>query len=353
MSVRIRFTGSARYRIRCVGEFARSVMEVLLRRRLKGPRRQGWNFFVEACTAVLKKQVATAFCLGGVDNARAYLDCMEISSPALAEIAITSVEYESIRGAWFRQHDSHPDVTLLYLHGGGYSFYPRSYRAFIASITLAARSETFALDYPLAPEHRFPAQLDDAVQAYRWLINNGTDPGKLIIAGDSAGGHLALGLLLTASDLKLPLPAVTIALSPAIGFEIESFGDNHFDWINKTQVRQWSNWFCDPARRSDARVSLLKADWQGLSPIYIQAGRAEILFDSIQVFADRAKAQGADVVFEAWDDMNHVFQIFGRDAPQSAAALRRIGEVIDDRVRHKPNASHSHAKESTPWNAPA
>jgi acetyl esterase/lipase len=98
-------------------------------------------------------------------------------------------------------------------------------------------------------------------------------------------------------------------------------------------LEQWADWFCDSAERRNPLVSPLWADLRGLPPIYLQAGRAEILYASIRAFADRAQEQGADVVLETWEDMNHDFQMFGLDSPQSAEALRRIGQVIDVRVR--------------------
>jgi acetyl esterase/lipase len=220
----------------------------------------------------------------------------------------------------------------LYFHGGGYSFYPHAYASFIAQITLAAKARTFALDYRLSPEHRFPAQLDDALNAYQWLLESGTDPDNLILAGDSAGGNLTLAVLLQARDLKLPLPALAIALSPPTDFDSEIVS-NDFDWIDKPAFLQWRYWFCDPAQCRNPLVSPLWADLRKLPPIYIQAGNTEILYDSIRAFADHGKNQGADVVLESWEDMNHDFQIFGHEAWQSADALRRIGEVIDARVR--------------------
>jgi acetyl esterase/lipase len=229
----------------------------------------------------------------------------------------------------------------LYLHGGGYSFYPKAYANLIALITLAAQSRTLALDYRLSPEYRFPAQLEDAVGAYRWLLDNGTDPNELVIGGDSAGGNLALALLLSARDLKLPLPKLAFALSPptdleaAIEFEGSSTSlvrNEAFDWIDRRMLFKWADWFCQPTQRRDPYVSPAYADLWGIPPIYIQAGRAEILHDSIAAFASRAKSQGADVVLDSWADMNHDFQMFGYQVPQSAEALRRLGEVINRHV---------------------
>ena len=282
---------------------------------------------------MLKRQTRAAFRMGDVKEARRYLDSVVISSPALSEVSITPVVQEKFRGSWFTSKNTEPRVSVLYLHGGGYSFYPQAYANFIALITMAANSRTFALDYRLAPEHRFPAQLEDALNAYRWLLENGADPDSLILAGDSAGGNLALALVLAVRDSKLPLPALTVALSPPTDFKIVLTGDGEFDWIEKRMLEQWADWFCDGAERWHPLVSPVRADLSGLPPIYIQAGRAEILYDSIQTFADRAQKQGADVVLQTWEDMNHVFQMFGLDSPQSAEALGMIGQVIDERVR--------------------
>jgi acetyl esterase/lipase len=276
-----------------------------------------------------------------VNESRRYLDSIVVDSPALSDVSITPVTNETIRGSWFIPKKAEPRATVLYLHGGGYSFYPKAYANLIALITLAAQSRTWALDYRLSPEYRFPAQLEDAVGAYRWLLDNGTDPNELVIGGDSAGGNLALALLLSARDLKLPLPKLAFALSPptdleaAIEFEGSSTSlvrNEAFDWIDRRMLFKWADWFCQPTQRRDPYVSPAYADLRGVPPIYIQAGRAEILYDSIAAFASRAKSQGADVVLDSWADMNHDFQMFGYQVPQSAEALRRLGEVINRHI---------------------
>jgi monoterpene epsilon-lactone hydrolase len=340
MTVRIHFRGPPHYRLRSTAELSQSVLEVSARRALKGPRLPGWNWFVEVATQVLKRQTLTAFGLGDVKEARRYLDSVVLSSPELSEVSITPVVQGKFRGSWYARKNfagqgNEPHVSALYFHGGGYSFYPQAYADFIALITRAAKSKTFALDYRLSPEHRFPAQLEDALNAYRWMLEDGTDPDRLIVAGDSAGGNLTLALLLAARESKLPLPALAVALSPPTDFETDLTGKGDCDWIEKPMLEQWRDWYCDSAERRNPLVSPLWADLRGLPPIYLQAGRAEILYPSIQAFADRAQKQGADVVLETWEDMNHDFQMFGFDSPQSADALRRIGQVIDVRVREK------------------
>jgi len=343
MTARIHFRGPLRYRLRSAAELSQTILETSTRRALKGPRLPGWNWFVELTTQVLKRQTQVAFQMGDVKKARRYLDSVVISSTELSEVTITPVVQEKFRGSWFASksfagqnyagQSNEPRVSLLYFHGGGYSFYPQSYANFIALITRAAKSRTFALDYRLSPEHRFPAQLEDALNGYRWLLEGGTDPDRLIVAGDSAGGNLTLALLLSARESALPLPALTVVLSPPTDFEANVTGKGEFDWIEERMLQQWADWFCDSAERRNPLVSPLWADLRGLPPIYILAGRAEILYASIQAFADRARKQGADVVFDTWEDMPHDFQIFGLDSPPSVEALRRIGQVIDTWVR--------------------
>jgi epsilon-lactone hydrolase len=336
MFARIHFRGTVQNRLRHAAELGQSIAEVSVRRMLKGPKRTSWNWFIELGTELLKKQLIAAFKMPDVKAARQYLDSIQISSRAISEVEITPLEQTTFRGSWFTPINTEPHVTVLYFHGGGYAFYPRGYNNFIALIALATKSRTFALDYRLSPENRFPAQLDDALNAYRWLLGTGTEADHIVLAGDSAGGHLAVALLLAARDFGLSAPALTITLSPPTDFETEYpsiVGNQDLDWINKQMLTQWADWFCDPAQRHDPRVSPLWADLRGLPPIYIQAGGGEILYHSIRAFADRAKSDGADVVLETWEDMNHVFQMFGPDVLQSAEALRRIGEVVDLRVR--------------------
>ncbi len=344
MATLLHFRGPARYRLRSAANLTQSVLAVSARRALKGPRLPGWSWYVEVATEVAKRRTLTAFQLGDVKEARRYLDSVVIRSRELSAMSITPVVQENFRGSWFTPQKTEPDVTVLYFHGGGYSFYPQAYAHFIALITLAARSRTFALDYRLSPEHRFPAQLEDALSAYRWLLEEGNDPASLIFAGDSAGGNLTLALLLAARDAKLPMPALAIALSPATDFaarfgeaEVDLAGNENFDWIEKRMLEVWADWFCDSGERRNPLISPLYADLRGLPPIYIQAGRAEILYPSIQAFADRAREQNADVVLEAWEDMTHDFQLFGLDSPPSAEALKRIAQVIDVRVRGQKN----------------
>ena len=286
---------------------------------------------MELGTEVLSRQLSAAFETSDVKEARKYIDSLMIHSAALSKVSTANVVQDNLRGTWFVPRDIDFSFLTLYLHGGGYSFYPKSfYDNLAALVALSTGSKLFSAEYRLSPEHKFPAQLEDAANAYQWLLQQGTDPKKLLVLGDSAGGNLTLALLLYLRDSKLPPPALAICLSPATNFQGSATGvatHSDYDWITLDMGLKWSDWFCPPAERSNPLVSPVCADLTNLPPIYIQAGASEILLPDIQEFVKRAKQQGADVTLEIWPDMNHDFQAFGYDVPQSMEALQRIGEV--------------------------
>lgn len=339
MKARIQFGGSALHRARSAAVVCRASAEVCFRRLRKGPRCAAWNLAAELGAEIMKKQLLIAFEMHDVNEARGYLDSFALNSRALAEVSTTGVQNENVKGSWIVPNNIASHSTILFLHGGGYSFHPKSfYRNLTAMIALSAESRMFALDYRLSPEHRYPAQLIDATGAYRWLLSEGVSPRQLVVAGDSAGGNLTLALLLSLRDSKLPLPALAICLSPVTNFNSSTAMvpvESEYDIIAPQMAMKWADWFCSQEQRSDPLISPVKANLRGLPPIYIQAGALEVLFPSIQVFAQRAKEQGADIVLESWAGMIHDFQAFGEDVPQSAEAIKRIGEVIASRVQRQ------------------
>jgi epsilon-lactone hydrolase len=200
-------------------------------------------------------------------------------------------------------------------------------------------------DYRLTPEHHFPAQLEDALAAYRWLLKRGQDPGRLIVMGDSAGGNLVLAVLQALRDAHEPLPALGVCLSPWTDVEsaYESMSTNEaYDWVNRAEVAQFRTWFVGEHSSTDPLVSPIHADLRGRPPLYIQAGCAEILIDMIRDFTSIAHEQGAQVELEVWEQMNHDFQAYGTAMPQSAQALRRLGQVIDTALSVSPPVTTRH-----------
>ncbi|MGC8654562.1 MAG: alpha/beta hydrolase, partial [Candidatus Kryptoniota bacterium] len=287
----------------------------------------------------MKTQTRIAFQMPDVSDGREYEDALVFNSPALGQVKVQPVK-DGVYGHWYIPKCETRDITVLYLHGGGYAFYSKAHQNLIALIALAAKSQTFALDYRLIPEHPFPAQLEDAVAAYQWLLKNGVQAQEIVIAGDSAGGNLALSLLISLRDTRIPLPGLVICISPwtDLGNSGASMIENElYDWVKKQMAEKWAQWFCKNANPRDPLVSPVHADLGGLPPIYIQAGSAEILHDMILAFADHGRKQGANIILDVWKNMNHDFQAFGDRTPESKEALERIDQVIRQHMHSHPH----------------
>ncbi len=332
----LEFSGRWQYQLRSSITMYQSLISVSLRRLFKGPLFPNWSWSLEMSTDFLKRQAAIAFDMPSHTAGREYEDALLFGSAAVSQVTIEPVN-SPVKGHWYQPKSgpgSAGPVTMLYLHGGGYVYYSKAHQNLIALVTLAAKSRTFALDYPLIPEHPYPAQLEAALAAYKWLLESGVAPENLVVAGDSAGGNLTVALLLSLRDAQLPLPALAICLAPWIDMANSGASmtrNEPYDWIVKRMPERWAGWFCKDADPADPLISPIHADLRGLPPIYIQAGSAEILHDMICTFAERAQAQGAPVQLEVWPNMTHDFQAFGDIIPESKEALRRIGEVVQQR----------------------
>jgi monoterpene epsilon-lactone hydrolase len=219
-----------------------------------------------------------------------------------------------------------PARTILYLHGGGYYFCsPRSHRSLVFELARRTNARTFSLDYRLAPEHRFPAALDDSVAAYRRLLTAGTPAESIVIAGDSAGGGLALATLVALRDVGEVLPAGGLLFSPwtdlaATGATIRT-NDGADPMFSGPAIGRAAGIYLGDAPATHPYASPVYACLHGLPPLFVQAGSTEVLLDDSRRVAERARAAGVPVQFEIWPNMPHVWQIFAPFIPESRKAL--------------------------------
>lgn len=233
--------------------------------------------------------------------------------------------------------DAAPDRAVLYLHGGGYVFgSSRSHRDLGEFLSKAAKAQVFMLDYRLAPEHPFPAAVDDATAAYRWLLKSGFKPEKIAVSGDSAGGGLAFATLLSIKNHKLPMPACAVPLSPWADLECtgETFVSKAADdpMVQRDFTRQLAGMYVPQGGSlRDPLVSPLHGDLKGLPPLLIQVGERETLLDDSVRMADLAKKAGVDVTLEVEPGQIHVYQIFASRLDEGVTAIDRIGRFI---LRH-------------------
>lgn len=226
-----------------------------------------------------------------------------------------------------------PRTAIQYLHGGGYQKCSvESHRKMAGHIANAAGTTLISVDYRLSPEYRHPAAVEDSVAVYRWLLANGFTSGSVVLAGDSAGGGLALGTALALKTLGLPQPAALVAISPWTDMTLS--GDSmrsraatdigvRRDYLVKTRDD-----FVTKEQWDDPRVSPLAGDLAGLPPAFLMAGDHEILRDDTIRFGMKAGAAGVDVTFDIVPEMQHVMTKAVGAMPESDAAVARIGDFI-------------------------
>jgi epsilon-lactone hydrolase len=218
--------------------------------------------------------------------------------------------------------------VVLYLHGGGYVVCnPRSHRELAARVAWSTGCRTLSLDYRLAPEHPFPAALDDALAAIQALRDEGVQ--ELWLVGDSAGGGLVASTLVAMRDRGLELPTGGVMLSPWVDLSergLDPVTDSELDYLTTSIVRPYAEAYA--ADREHPLVSPLFADLGGLPPILVQLGGAETFLRQGQELVQRAREHGVDVTLQVGEGMVHVYQGFGFVVPEARRALRRVGAFV-------------------------
>ncbi|GAH02702.1 unnamed protein product, partial [marine sediment metagenome] len=224
------------------------------------------------------------------------------------------------------------DKIHLNLFGGGYYIGNLENRRWIPYLlSKATNYRSFNIEYRLAPEHPFPAALDDSISAYQWLLSKGIDPNNIIIGGQSAGGGLTMATLLKLKELKLPLPKAAIMISPwvdltASGKSLET-NYKYEPIIANPGIPVATNYVGGKSTKHPL-ISPVFADLGGLPPLLIQAGGIEVLLDDSILLAERAKSAGVQVTLEVYEKMTHVFQTFGDVLPESKKAFDNIKKFI-------------------------
>lgn len=264
----------------------------------------------------------------------------ELSSRAIEPTQVTYEEVDAggVPAMWCNPVGAGSDHAILYLHGGGFICCSmHSHRKVAASLAKATGVSSLLIDYRRAPEHRFPAQLEDAARAYQWLLDQGLEPDHIATAGDSAGGNLATSLVLKLRNDQLPLPAAIVALSPWYDMEVNgpTLDSNASTeaLLQRSVCESMAKAFLgDAGSRLDPLANPLHADAHGLPPIYLAAGTHETLQDNAERFADIAKNASVEVVLELGEGMQHAWQYMAGRAPEADESIARIGAWLREKL---------------------
>jgi acetyl esterase/lipase len=239
-----------------------------------------------------------------------------------------------VDGEWIAPGGAQQDKAILYFHGGGFRLGSvSSHRDMIARIADASGCRVLAINYRLAPEHRFPAPVDDALAAYGWMLDQGLKPENVAFAGDSAGGNLVLAGMLSLRERGLPLPVAGVLMSPWT--DLAATGASYVSRADADPIHQRpmilalaKNYLGEGDDSHDPLASPLYADLTGLPPLLIQVGDSETVLDDSTMFTEKARAAGVEVELQVWDGMIHVFQMFAAELAEGRQAIGSIAQFL-------------------------
>jgi epsilon-lactone hydrolase len=269
----------------------------------------------------------------GLNERRKRLDALATRYSLPADLRVETADANGVAAEWTMTPEAEPARAVLFLHGGGYvSGSLDSHRHMIGQAGREAQSRTLSLAYRLAPEHPFPAALEDAIAGYHFLLSHGFDPKRITVAGESAGGGLAIAMLVSLRDRGIPLPACTWCSSPWV--DLEAIGGSMTanalvdPLIQKAYLMELAAAYLKGADPRTPLASPLYADLRGLPPMLIQVGSAETLLDDSVRLAGAAGAAGVRVTLEVWPDMIHAWHLFYPQLADGRRALAQVGAFI-------------------------
>jgi monoterpene epsilon-lactone hydrolase len=267
-----------------------------------------------------------------IEQQRANYESLLSVMPRPSDVLIEEIQIGRCNADFVSIRSRSTDRVILYLHGGGYVIGSNiAYREFAGRLARATATRVCVLNYRLAPEHPFPAALDDATAAYRWLLERGIAPSRIFIAGDSAGGGLTLATLLALRDAGDPLPAAAVCLSPWTdlrGHGTTAAPDVVDDPLVEREALQAMARLYAPNDLTHPLASPVHADYARIPPLLVLVGSREILLDDAARVAAKARSAGVDVTYFEGKGLIHVWPVLAPTAPESAAALKRIAGFV-------------------------
>ena len=298
------------------------------------------SFSSKVCRLMTKYLVAPKFNPNKtVDQARRGMENLTKLARLPSKTKVEKITFDSISAEWVCASEAHEDRVILFLHGGGYTMCsPNTHREMAAYISMASGAKVLLPDYRLAPEHPFPAALEDATSAYHWLLDTGLTGENIAIAGDSAGGGLSIATSISLRDAGGQAPASIACIAPWT--DLEMSGDSIKTnaeiepMLNLQSMNNMASGYIGDADPRSPLISPLYADLKGIPPLLIHVGSDEMLLDDSKRIAEKAKSAEVDVTLKIYDKMWHVFHMYAKFMPEAKDALEHIGSFIRHRFEN-------------------
>ncbi|MEJ2708634.1 MAG: alpha/beta hydrolase [Anaerolineales bacterium] len=254
-----------------------------------------------------------------------------------SKVKVQPVSIGEMYAEWIRPFEAKDDRAILYLHGGGYTMGScNTHRALVARIALAGQAPALLINYRLAPEYPFPAALEDAIAAYRWLLDQRIEARRIVIAGDSSGGGLAIAAAVALREEKEQLPMGIVCISPwadlTLSGETISTCSKTDPLISRETSELHASRYVGQQDPTSPLISPVFADLSEFPPMLIQVGEHEILRSDSSRLSENARQAGVDVTLEVWEGMWHVWHAFAGLVPESQRAIERIGTFICEQM---------------------
>jgi acetyl esterase/lipase len=242
---------------------------------------------------------------------------------------------EGMSAEWARPVGANPHRVMLYLHGGGYVLGSlNTHRSLVGTLAKRCHTDALAINYRKAPDYPFPGALDDALLAYHWLLKQGFASHNIIVAGDSAGGGLALALLIALREEGQPLPAAAIGLSPWTDLNmpdalLRRVAREETQLLEALEMRGWGPYYAGETPLTHPLVSPARAAVHGLPPLLIQISDSEVLCESVLCFTDKARTAGVEVTLQSFTGLVHWWHLFWRLLPEAREALDSVATFVN------------------------
>jgi len=314
---------------------AASLISVGAARWRRGPLLPTWSFVFEWIVATIRRDWAGLW-RRPASAIRRHHARLVAPSPWLRSVRIERISADGVPAAWLEPPDPMRDAVLLYLHGGAFQFGAvETHAGLVAGLASLANVTALLLEYRLAPEQPYPAAPEDVLRAWHWLVSHHVEPERIVVAGDSAGGNLCLGLLLALRERGERLPAAAALISPWVDLSCasESYLRNaKFDYGTREMLLAQALAYAGGVRLDDPRISPLHSALRGLPPLLVQYGSAELLCDEAAAFAEKAREAGVAVRLDVLRDMPHDGPLFAGLAREADRSLSNVARFVREKL---------------------